>query len=485
MALLSVSASAIAAVGGDGASDPARVDDVKAEPKGGAVKEHLQNHYKFYGFVRNYMTYDSRESVAGTGDLFFYLPKDRNLNGAGEDLNQKNSFRFLAITSRVGVDVSGYQLGRTSMGAKIEADFYAGLSGVTGTATLRLRQAYLTLGWQDLPLSGGHRANVGLKIGQAWHPMAADLCPVFTLEVGTPFGPFSRTPQLTMDAALGEHFTLTASALWQMQYTSTGPDGASANYMKYGYTPEAYLGATLKFGGWLARAGVDVLSIKPRTTGKGGFYETPEGASEPVWKSTTVKVSDRITTASPFVYMQYVKGKLALKAKTIYAQAGEHFNIQGGYGITKKFDGEGQDGHYEYTPTRSSSSWFTVSYGKKWVPMLMVGYYKNFGTSEDLYSASGDGSVLESDFYFAKNSFKNLNQLYRICPALVCNFGKLSIGLDYEFSGAQFGTPKEMESKGTDDKIVIKKYYNSRGLATEGLHWVYSHRVQCMVKFTF
>lgn len=117
--------------------------------------------------------------------------------------------------------------------------------------------------------------------------------------------------------------------------------------------------------------------------------------------------------------------------------------------------------------------------------MLMVGYYKNFGTSEDLYSASGDGSVLESDFYFAKNSFKNLNQLYRICPALVCNFGKLSIGLDYEFSGAQFGTPKEMESKGTDDKIVIKKYYNSRGLATEGLHWVYSHRVQCMVKFTF
>ncbi len=500
MALLNFSASAIAAVDGDTAPERARVSETESrsesgpktgsksgsEPgsKSGAVREHLQNHYKFYGFVRNYMVYDSRESVAGTGDLFFYLPKDRNLNASGEDLNQKNSFRFLAITSRVGVDVSGYQLGRTSMGAKIEADFYAGLSGVTGTATLRLRQAYLTLGWNDLPLSGNNRAAVGLKIGQAWHPLAADLCPVFTLESGTPFGPFSRTPQVTMDAALGEHFVLTASALWQMQYTSAGPDGASANYMKYGCTPEAYLGATLKFGGWMARAGVDVLSIKPRTTGK--RYETAGSAAGLELISETVKVSDRITTVSPFVYMQYVKGKLALKAKTIYAQAGEHFNIQGGYGVTKRFDGEGEDGHWEYTPTRSSSSWFTVSYGKKWAPMLMLGYYQNFGTAEDLYSETGDGMVSESYFYFAKNSFRNLNRLYRICPALICNFGKLSLGLDYEFSGAQFGTPEKYTvTDAATGKSEEKLLYNSRGLAKDGLHWIYSHRVQCMVKFTF
>ncbi len=489
MALLNFSASAIAAVGDETAS--ARTSAEAVEPavestsKGGAVKEHLQNHYKFYGFIRNYMVYDSREAVAGTGDLFFYLPKDRNLNDAGEDLNQKNSFRFLAITSRVGVDVSGYQLGRTSIGAKVEADFYAGLSGVTGTATLRLRQAYLTLGWKDLPLGGLRKAAVGLKIGQAWHPMAADLCPVFTLESGAPFGPFSRTPQVSMDASLGEHFTLTASALWQMQYTSTGPGGASADYIKYSCTPEAYLGATLKFGGWMARAGVDVLSIKPRTTGIGGYYTIFDGATVLFWQPMTVKVSDRITTVSPFIYMQYVKGGLALKAKTIYAQAGEHFNIQGGYGITKKFEGTGEDGHWEYTPTRSSSTWFTVSYGKKWVPMLMLGYYQNFGTAEDLYSATADGMVSESDFYFAKNSFKNLNRLYRVCPALICNFGKLSLGLDYELSGAQFGTPKKRTVLDATGAVSTLSLYNSRGLATEGLHWIYSHRVQFMVKFTF
>ena len=230
---------------------------------------------------------------------------------------------------------------------------------------------------------------------------------------------------------------------------------------------------------------MDVLSIKPRTTGIGGYYTISDGATVLFWQPMTVKVSDRITTVSPFIYMQYVKGGLALKAKTIYAQAGEHFNIQGGYGITKKFEGTGEDGHWEYTPTRSSSTWFTVSYGKKWVPMLMLGYYQNFGTAEDLYSATADGMVSESDYYFAKNSFKNLNRLYRVCPALICNFGKLSLGLDYELSGAQFGTPEKRTVLDATGAVSTLTLYNSRGLATEGLHWIHSHRVQFMVKFTF
>lgn len=439
-----------------------------------AIAADWKDNIKLYGFVRNYMAYDSRESLAGTGDLFYYLPKDQNLNDAGEDLNQKNQFRFLSITTRLGVDVLGFQWGRTTFGGKIETDFYAGLSGVTGTATLRLRQAYITAAWKDLQM-GESSASVNLKIGQAWHPMAADLCPVFTLEVGVPFGPFNRSPQITLDANLGDHFTLTASALWQMQYTSTGPDGASANYIKYSCTPEGYLGLSYKTGGFLARVGADVLSIKPRTTGEGGYYDEA-GA----WSATTVKVSDRITTVSPFAYVQYVNGGFEFKAKTIYASAGEHMNIQGGYGITKKFTAEGQDGHYEYAPIHTSSTWATVAYtfAKIWKPMIMAGYYRNLGTSEDLLNK--DGNVLESDFYFAKNSYRNLNQLYRISPSIVCTLGRFSIGLNYELSGAQYGTPGTA-TVGTKTVNV----YNVHGLALDGLHWVYNHRVQAMFKFSF
>ena len=134
------------------------------------VKEHLQNHFKFYGFIRNFFAFDTRESTAGTGDLFYYLPKDQKLNELGDDLNAMPSFRFLALTSRVGVDVSGYQVGSTSFGAKFEADFYSGLSSsatsskINGAAQLRLRQAYVTIGWKDLPMSGDAKAAVSFFI---------------------------------------------------------------------------------------------------------------------------------------------------------------------------------------------------------------------------------------------------------------------------------------------------------------------------------
>ena len=93
------------------------------------VKEHLQNHFKLYGFIRNYFIYDSRESKSGTSDLFYYMPLDVKMNeDKSLDLNDHSSFRFVALTSRVGLDVSGYQMNNVYFGAKFEADFYAGLS---------------------------------------------------------------------------------------------------------------------------------------------------------------------------------------------------------------------------------------------------------------------------------------------------------------------------------------------------------------------
>ena len=86
----------------------------KAEKKA-AVKSHLKQHFKPYGFVRNFFTFDSRECIAGTGDLYFYMPKDEAWNQAeGEqyisgverqDLNAVSSFRFLSLTTRLGLDI--------------------------------------------------------------------------------------------------------------------------------------------------------------------------------------------------------------------------------------------------------------------------------------------------------------------------------------------------------------------------------------------
>lgn len=425
-----------------------------APKKEGAVKQELKNHFKFYGFIRNFFAFDTRESVAGTGDLFYYLPKDVNMNEDGsQDLNEQASFRFLALTTRLGVDVSGYQIGRTKFGAKVETDFYAGLTGSTGTAQLRLRQAYMTIGWDDLRMGDNGKAAVALKIGQAWHPVAADQPHVISLETGAPFNAFSRTPMVLMDASLGRNVMITAGAIWQMQYTSMGPAGSSADYIKYSGVPEMYAGLTLKSNnGFLARVGASLLSIKPRRIG---------GNSDGV----TVKVSDRITTVNPYLYLQYTKKNFEVKAKTIYSQAGEHMNLMSGYGISNN---SFADGHYEYTPLQTSSTWASISYGKKWQVMLMGGYIKNLGTVDEL--VNNNGVVDPEDFYFSKNGYKNLNSMWRVIPAVAYNIGKFTLALEYNYTGVRYGDGKS---------------YSVHGLSEEGLHTVANHRIQMMAKFTF
>ena len=426
----------------------------KTEPK---------NNFKLYGFIRNYFAFDSRESVSGTGDLFYYLPKDVKMNEAGtEDLNATSSFRFLALTSRLGVDVSGYSINNVHFGAKIEGDFYAGLSNssntnagvyfpgnakISGTATARLRQAFATITWKEL---GKEQQNsVGLKIGQAWHPMAADHPHLFSLEVGAPFGPFSRTPLAQMDANLGEHWVLSAAAIWQMQYQSTGPIGGSALYMKYGKTPEMYAALAYKSKGFLLRAGVDMVSIKPRVLGQ--------------LDGNTVKVSDRKTSVLGYVFTQYSYKKFAVKAKTTFGQGGEHMNLMSGYAKI----GENSDGSWDYASLRNSSSWLSMSYGKKWQGVLFLGYVKNLGLAE-----AASGPLAKADVYFCGNGFSNINQMYRVNPQIIYNIGKLNVGLEYQWTNVQYGDYD-------GGKL------NAYGLADKNLHWVGNHRVNMMVKYNF
>jgi hypothetical protein len=422
--------------------------------------------------------FDSRESKAGTADLFYYLPLDNKWNtgdlnnSAREDLNASPNFRFLALTSRVGVDVSGYHVNNVHFGAKVEADFYAGLTSastvaglsgntkISGTAQLRLRQAYATVTWKELPMCGEQTAQVGLKIGQAWHPMAADHPHLFSLEVGAPFGPFSRTPQVTMDASLGKHWILSASAIWQMQYQSAGPSGTSAAYMKYGCTPEIYAGVTFKNKGFLARAGVDMVSIKPRNVGKNA-------------DGLDVHVKDRKTSLLGYLYGQYSYKLFSVKAKTTFGEGGEHMNLMSGYAVVDKSDPT----DWEYASLLNSSSWISLSYGKKWQGVLFAGYVKNLGWGKDL------GKLIpKSDVYFCGNGYSNINQMYRINPQCLYNFGKFTVGLEYQWTAVQYG---KYDAVNMGSGTEFTECLNTFGLAAQDLHWVGNHRVNMMVKFTF
>lgn len=415
----------------------------------GKVKNELKNHFKFYGFIRNYFTYDSHESKAGTGDLFYWTPTDRRLDAKGNDLDQLNQFRYLALTTRLGVDVSGYKISGLEFGAKVETDFYAGLTGSTGTAQLRLRQAYLTMKKEGLGKKGDQTSL--LKAGQAWHPMAADLPDIYSLETGAPFGPFSRTPLLQEDYSFGGGWTATAALIWQMQYTSQGPAGASADYMKYGCTPEAYLGMSYAKNGFVGRLGVDILSIKPRN------FENAE---------KTVKALARETSVLGFAYAQYSKGLFTAKAKTVFGQGGEHFGLMSGY-----VDYKDAKKKWAYDPLLVSSSWVTLAYGQKYRGCLLLGYSENFGTAKS--------HAEWNDVYFNKNGFANINRLWRIEPEFTYNLGNFTVGIEYMLSGTQFGS--YLPTADDNAEKVLQKAEHA--LAAGGLHWVLNHRVQGMLRF--
>jgi hypothetical protein len=424
-----------------------------------AAKPSSTVHFKPYGFFRTFFTFDTRESSSGTLNLYYYMPKDKLLNEDNDDLNERNSFRFVSLTSRFGCDIFGYQYGSMQVGGKIETDFYC-LNGTV--ATLRLRQAYMTLKWAGL---GSRDKNSALLlIGQAWHPMAADGPNAINLENGVPFNPFNRSPQVMMNYSFGRNLTFTGGFIYQMQYTSMGPSGKSADYMKYACTPEGYLGLTYKSGiGLTVKGGTDILSIKPRWEGTSG--------------TNKINVGDRITTATPFVYLQYDHNLFQIKAKSVYASSGEHMNLLSGYGVSKiKADGD-----WEYTPMRSSVSFISARYGAKWQIMGMLGYIKNLGTAKALYSdgdVSGDASkagLTGSEYYFFnKSGYSNMNSMWRFTPTVAYNAGKLILALEYAHTAVQYGTYK------------ASGYVNSKnGLADDGLHWVHNNRMQFVVKYIF
>lgn len=380
------------------------------------AQEPGKTQFNWYGFIRNYFTYDTHESSAGTEDLYYYMPVDSDNPGTAN---------FVALTSRIGLDVKGYEVEGYKVGAKMEADFYC-KSGTT--AIMRMRQAYLTL-------AKGSRS---WKLGQAWHPLAADLPDIFSLESGAPFNPFSRTPQINFEYAPADWLSLTAAAIWQMQYVNVGPEGNTANYIKRSGIPEAYVGLNFKAGSNIVRLGADVLSISPYA-------------------------NTRLTTANFFQYGQFKFGNWDVKEKVTYMNDGSHLNMVGGYGISSM---DRVDGPREFTASRNLSSWMTVAYkrSKTWVPSLFLGYIKNFGTP---YAVIDPVIAPKDGYFWAKNNANKVSQMFRVQPELLYNLGKVQFGAEYMLTGVEYGN--------ADEYMCVNS----------NLHMVLNHRVQFMVKYTF
>ena len=430
---------------------------------------------RLYGFIRNYLVYDTREVNAGTQDLYFYMPKDREMVD-GVDQNAVPSFRMLALTSRLGVDISGYRIGETQVSGIIEGDFYC-MSG--STAAFRLRQAYASILWDNLVVG-----DLRLNVGQTWHPMAVDMPHVTNLETGAPFNPFNRSPQIMAHWTVGD-FTWTGGILYPMQYLPVGPSSTtgpswdvwqktyspkttystikSADFAKYGLIPEVYFGVSYSRGGFLGKAGVNLFSIKPG-------WEAPaitvnDAAARELtydYETRSVLKDERLFAISPFVYLQVTAGSFQLKAKSILAQSGEHMNLLSGYGAT--FDWRRQT--MDYPPMRDWASFLSFQVGRKFQFMTMLGYMQQLGTTKSLFNY--ELSDFRNSIWLNTSADSHIQRAFRATPTIAYNLGKLTFAIEYNCTGAWFGEGRR----------------NIGGLYGEG-HWLLNHRIEQMVKFSF
>ena len=373
----------------------------------------------FYGQIRTDIFYNSRASQEMIDGLFYMYPLDKELDANGRDLNERFSGNFYVLTSRLGVNVKGPNLGSATTFAKVEGDFRGAGSNLY---TIRMRHAYFQLNWD--------KAN--LLLGQTWHPMFGEVYPrVINISTGAPFQPFSRAPQIRYKHAFGE-FQLTGALVWQSQFTSIGPDNVrSVNYLKNSAVPEIYIGVNYRKNGWLAGIGAEYMSIMPKTE------VTINSNLGGVTAQKVYKTKSRVTGISLDAYVQYQSDNLLVTAKSVLGENLSQLCMLGGYGVTSVSSLNGRE---NYTPIRNSSTWFNAVYGKKWKTGVFAGYMKNLGTKEKIIRTVGLGT--------------NIDQLTEGGIELTYNVQSWTFGAEATATTAWYGTINKANGKVIDTNAV-------------------------------
>ena len=404
----------------------------------GGAKAQEKPSVKLYGFIRNYACFDTRESMTSNSEQFYYMPKDEKLDANGEDINEQPNMMLLSITTRLGLNITGLEFLGAKTSAKIESDF-AGFG--TSNTVLRIRQAYAKMEWEKN----------SILAGQAWHPMMGDMMPdVFSLETGAPFTPFSRTPQVRYDYK-NKGFTLTATALYQYQYTSYGPDGASFNYARNAIVPELYFQAMYKNGGFMIGAGVNLLTLKPRQS-----YTMESTDENGATVTDTYKCKeDPVVSISPTIFASYKKGNWGIKGRFTYAQNAAHLSMISGYGVTKV----NENGEQEYGSINSAGGWVDVTYKKTLKKGFLTfccfaGYTKNLGCKDEF-----TGPIY-------MRGEKNMDNMWRVAPSILYTHNAMQIGIEYNPTTVAYGTP--------DSQYKMSDTHN-----------VTNHRICAMLKYNF
>ena len=360
---------------------------------------------KLSGFVAAESYFDTRKTVNSRDGAILLYPANELLDSEGNDLNDQSSFFMTTVQSRLRAAVSGFEAFGAKGSAVIEGDFVGTSNASTGL--FRLRHAFVKLDWEKDQLLAG----------KFWHPMFVPSAfpRVLHWGAGIPFGLLNRAPQLRYTRKIDGNTTLSFAALSEMDFKSTGPDGASAKYAQQSSIPEftAQVKTNLAKG---IEAGFTAgyKSIMPLTVNMNG-----------------IKTEEKLGSYYFNTWLGLTGKKLKWNLQGIYGQNMYNFVMIGGYGVKNVK----ANGDYEYTNISTmnlTSDLFTttgnIRYG------LNLGYSKNLGAEDDLAKGSDDKFI----GLYSRGS--NIDHLYQIAPRIEFLSGKMKFGGEIIYTGAAYGT---------------------------------------------
>ena len=352
------------------------------------------------GFVKADFMYDSRQTVNAREGHFNILPASENLVG-GEDLNSQSNFNILAIQSRLKGAISGPDFFGMKTSGIIEAAFFGNSNGTTGE--LRLRHAFVQLS----------NDKVDILMGQYWHPMfvTAIFPGVYSFNTGVPFQLFSRNPQLRITTKGDVKFI---GVLFTERDFKTRGASVSQSGM-----PQLH--AQLQFG-----------SVSKALGGLGVNFKSARPALG----------EDNVTSTAFIGYLRTKLGKATWKAEATYGQNMSDVLQISGFG----------ENNGDFVNNNTLSMWSELSgdFSETMEWGLFGGYSKNGGFGESVNYING----------FLGNGVENA---MRISPRIGWKSGKMKIGVETEFTKAQYGS---IDSNGDLTSTGIDPVNNFRLLTT-------------------
>ncbi len=335
---------------------------------------------KWTGFVKTDYMFDTRQTINSREGHFMILPAAEKLVN-GEDVNDQTNFNILSIQTRLKAGITGPDFFGMKTSGAIEADFFGnsgtGLDDVNG---FRLRHAFVQLS----------NDKVEILMGQFWHPMfITSVFPdVYSFNTGVPFAPFSRNPQLRLTTKGKVRFM--GALFTERDFQTRGASVSQAGIPQ--------LHAQLQFGSVansLGGFGVNFKSARPAL----GL--------------------DNVTSTSFVGYFRTQLGKTTWKAEAIYGQNMSDILQISGFGTA--------NGDYVNNDTFTAWTEFNADFSETMEWGVFGGYSKNGGYGEAITYSNG----------FLGN---NVESAFRVSPRIGWKSGKMKIGIEGEFTSAQYGT---------------------------------------------